>query len=276
VVVTQTSKILTPADAQAGDIIMFKPDPANPKAAKRGLYLGGNQVIVEPKDGEVVQVTTLDWGQEESILRPNAGGTVNGPGVAGAAPNSPVANISNDKLVQFATTFEQLAGGHVGYAGPGRPHGFAQNAGNFGHGNKQLWLTRARASASERALDCSGFINMLLWLAYGVDYGGCSASFVNLKLNGTQVTVPIMRTNVIAAQLHPGDLIIENHTCGVDGHIVMVLSVSGNTVNIAQSSGGQGYNVTKRDASWFGSNWHDFTVSRWIGPGAYVNATGLV
>ena len=56
--------------AAPGDLIIWKVDSSDPDAVQvRGIYLGEGKVIIEPKEGEVIAVSDIDWTGVDQILR---------------------------------------------------------------------------------------------------------------------------------------------------------------------------------------------------------------
>lgn len=267
-----STRIALPDDALRGDIVYWATDPEDAATVyQTGMYMGSNQVILDPKPGEEVRITPIDWEGVFAILRPK---TTASAGTAGTAPDAPVESISNPGLAQVALNFESIVGGRV-YYGASRPKWVEMGRkGNFGHGSKQLWLDNLLKGPEYYSLDCSGFVNMVVFLAYGVDVTGCSSDYINFVVDGQQLTKQLMHGTIDPALLRPGDLIVkDSRPCNSDpddiGHIVMVIGVQGTVITTAESAAGSdGFRVTDHDVSWFNTNWTDLVVSRWVGPGA--------
>lgn len=191
--------------------------------------------------------------------------------------NTPLDMVSNPRLAQVAANFEQLVGADIKYGAHRSEWLSIGRKGNFGHGDKEQWLSELKLGSGYNAVDCSGLMNMIVYLAYGIDYSGCSHSYINATVNGQTVTVPVMENQLVASRLRPGDFINKHNdgctsrTKGI-GHIVIVLGVSGSTILTAESHAGvnDGYEIRERDVSWYNQEWPDLVVSRWIGPGAVV------
>lgn len=189
--------------------------------------------------------------------------------------NTPLDTVSNPGLAEAAVNFEQWVGYEIQY-GAARSN-WAHMKGNFGHGNKEQWFSQLSLGPAYRSMDCSGFMNLVLWMAYGIDYTGCSFSYKNVVIDGQDMTVPVMEGQITASLLQPGDFIIsDNNPCGAGGninHIVMVLGVSGSVITTAESSPSSGYAVRQVEVSEMNAEWPNPVVSRWVGPGAVVVQT---
>jgi hypothetical protein len=185
---------------------------------------------------------------------------------------SKLARISNPELAQAASTLEQRVGGHILYGGARQKWYDQGRKGNFGHGNKEQWLSEIQLGEGYRSLDCSGLMNMALYLAYQVDYNGCSHNYMHLVIDGEVMTQIVQQHSINASLLQPGDFIIDSTlACGEGGHIghiMMVLGTDGSKVITIESDAGKGVNIKQREATWFGTEWPDLVISRWVGKGA--------
>jgi hypothetical protein len=197
-----------------------------------------------------------------------------------ANENSPIALIANPDLVNTALGLETLVGRHIRYGASTLNWLTRGRRGNFGHGDKDEWLSMAQANPAYSSLDCSGFVNVVLYQAYGINFDGCTYDYKHLTIDGQLLTSLIMSKQINPALLQPGDFIVKiNSPCGSTAevnHMVMVISVSGETIKTIESHAGEndGVEVRERSADWYNQNWPDLFVSRWVGPGAIeVSAT---
>ncbi len=264
-------EISGPSEAKRGDVIFWSVKVRDEiSVGGSGLYLGDNQVILDPKPGETVTVAPIDWSNVYAILRPSSNEVP--PGYEVTA-DTPLDQISNPALAQIGANFETIVGGQVYYGAARQKWIDKGRKGNFGHGNKQQWLDDLRYGPDYYSLDCSGLTNMVVYLAYGVDLYACSHDYKDLSQDGKPLTAVVMEDAIDPTKLHEGDFIIErDQPCGSTpddiNHIIMVVSVSGSDITTVESSPSAGVAVNTRRAEWYNANWPTLVVSRWIGPGA--------
>ncbi len=97
--------------------------------------------------------------------------------------------------------------------------------GNCGHGVKN-WLADVQKYGKDSkyyATECSGFVDIAFYLAYGVDFSDyCSSSYPNDTKNFKRINL---------TDIQPGDLVIEhiNQGCGTDNHVAIVKSYNKST-----------------------------------------------
>ncbi len=199
-----------------------------------------------------------------------------GPSPEGVFVHPNIPNVSNPRLAQVAAAFESSIGQEVLYGTPSQKWLDRGRRGTFGHGGGQRWIDDLSKGSAYYSLDCSGFVNVSLYIAYGVEFTSCSHGFKNASMNGGAVTVPVMENAIDPAILRPGDFIIKHDRGCLSGsninHIVVVVSVNGSSITTSESHAGQndGVEVRTKDASWYNSNWPDLVVSRWVGPGSQL------
>lgn len=96
--------------------------------------------------------------------------------------------------------------------------------GNCGHGPQQ-WLDAVAKNGKESAYystECSGFVNIALYQAFGYDKDNCSSTYKNDTDNFKVVPID---------SIVPGDLVIEhiNEGCGTGNHVAIVESYDPST-----------------------------------------------
>jgi hypothetical protein len=122
------------------------------------------------------------------------------------------------------------------------------------------WVEQRVVGGSNDFMECSGFTNVAIYAAYGVEIGPtCSAGY----LSRTDYFVQIDPSDA-----RPGDFMIKSRTCGNNGHIGIFYERSGSQIRTLESSAGRNEEGEQRTGFYTRDpNYYPYAV-RYIGPGS--------
>lgn len=136
--------------------------------------------------------------------------------------------------------------------------------GNLGQ-NAETWIAQREAGggldSATDFLECSGYVNVAVYTAFGVESYSCSADYRTRNPNFREIPVSEMR---------PGDLGIRSLVCGNNGHVgIFVEWLPDGRMRFLESSAGRNddQNVPRSGYYTRSANYYPY-AARYIGPGS--------
>jgi len=188
------------------------------------------------------------------------------PGSSGGpATNAPVDCSNASGNAKIVCAGESLLGIRYANRNPGtgdkwlREWGVGVINGSLGQ-RPQEWLDTRVVGGDNDFMECSGYVRTAIYVAFDVTVKpGCS---------GQYMSYPDEFMEIDKSQLKPGDLLVENNTCGNGGHIGIFTGItSTGKMSTLESSAGTNTNGEKKTGH-YERNFDEYRYAvRYVGPG---------